>query len=1281
MTIIGKKLTAALDTVGGTDIFIAKVVAEKKASVDAVIAAEIADAIATAIVTALDKKFVKVVNLDTGEIKFVAKQRKLSLIDRIACRSDRAAAERRCDAIVLRVIIEKAHKASKILTNAAWRAYRYEIEDELREERRAESRRQYLWEAWTKQKSVQVAVAGISELALKAAHKVAPNVTEQMVSMRFTKLLTKCKKHTVTVDTVVAASRNSDYSRGFRGDDFASWTLFGVNEHTWLLQCHGAQYGGLLAVDGIAAPDNTADKVRRVLKVSGVNIVNVKEIKVACCFGGYNRDIYVDGVRVSFVAKGLYETIFVHEMFSNEIKCYECNAETAKLVKQANTVGIVPDVYVYFLGGDSIDKQQALDTLLDVHVQLQTKYVIDVHKPFLAWLSDENVTADEFFAELPELRKLTTDELAAKFEQVTRAINRKGCYGFNTQKIISHLGDMLPEDEDKWDQAAWQATNDDIFEAFVQDVESGRILTEQPETVIVKSRSQRHAQEIIHKVIATARQQQVSVSLLYVHDKIVDGKVVGAEVDIMPHSVECDATLRQITRTFESTRMLTSFAGTRNKYDRYCRVVLYVSVDDYRKLKGFLTKTDKATYFNGLYRVISADGRDSFWVKAVFPNGSEWFYNLADDGYKSATGWYTEAKNGYLLYDFSWSQVSPGQLKGKTICLKGQYYGGPFADRYGVDWKTVTNNVMSDIWSDWCKGYGYKGIPGNAEICETNARFSLSNAERRDFSEKPLRTFAFYCGKDDPIDGHFALNAKTVADIVNAVQKQFCVNWRHLVGSGGMTRPGGTTKGFASFYDERSMRVIVRRHCDAGEPIKVVIPSMTDAQKEACRLLRDKNNRKKVLWPNADGSTTPAYGRQFIFHMSQEDCDKDVTPDVWMDLNTVKVLPNFWDYSLTLNLLNILEDPRISSALSTQIAATMGYDNLEETKEIFLAKTAVECHKQLDKLLNFQGTAPSVADFLTAKEKFSLDEDTGEEKTEQKDLNLSSTIEAFAPIVKLFSEAVMYRSVKRIMKKLNKKIGKLNLPVRGIHVKIVPDAGYIFLGEPILRRLPETVDTLPAGTPLKLGDIRLDDGRVQRRYGGVTEILCNKKDPQGGFFGNVTADEFESRVRELEVKRKEEFEKAQEKLREATDEEKAETEKALAKAKSRLLDPDAVKACIAWAKKLSPGAAMVPIDEITARHNEGWDYDGDSLYIFRTDVGICRVYDEAGNVVDYRQSETLSDADFIIVLEFANRYPKGHPGGFIRMSDDCPYTETTCTWIAKDEAEIQETLKKYNIVE
>lgn len=1272
-TTIATKFTAAFNAkYGSKDAYFAKVEADKKAAAAAVVAAEIAADIANAVVKTLKKRcYIKWTNLDIGEIRFISNERRpLTLIEKLRLERDKAAAERRADLTVWKVAIKKTGISAVRKAQRAARAnVRYGIPsnrdlpvylyvNSVRETRRTVEA-DYLigqtWTLWAEQQSTQVAVGGVATLVMKAAHKVAPNVTEQMVSMRFTKLLAKCKKHVVTVNTVVAASLNSDYSSGFRGDDFSSWTLFGVNEHTLLLQCHGQQYGGLLAVDGIAAPDNTADKVRRVLKASGKNLDGVTEVKVVCCFGGYNRDIYVDGIRVSFVAKGLYETIFVKEIFSNEIKCYECNAETAKLVKQANAAGIAPGVYVYFLGGDSITKQQALNTLLDAHVQLQTPYILAVHKPFMAWLSDERVTADEFFRELPELRKLTSDELAARFEQVTRAINRKGCYGFDTQKIISHLGDMLPEDEEGWDKAARQAANDDLFEAFVQDVESGCILTEQPETVIVKSRNQKHAQEIIHKVIATARQPQVAVSLLYVHDKVVDGKVVGAEVDIMPHSVECDATLRQVTHTFESTRMLTSFAGTRNKYDRYCRAVLYVSVDDYKKLKGFLTKSETATYFNGLYRVISADGRDSFWVKARFANGSEWFYNLADDGYKNAAGWYKEATNGYLVYDFSWSQVSPGQLKSKTICLKGRYCGGPFTARYGVDWETVTNNVMSGIWSDWCKGYGRGSgsVLSNAVMCETNARFSLSNAERRDFDEYPLRTFAFFCGKDDPIDGHFALNAKTVANIVNAVQKQFCVSWLHLVGSGGMSRPGGTTKGFASFYDELSMRVIVKRHYgDAGEPIRIIVPNMTDAQKEACRLLRDKDGRKKVLWPNADGTTIPAYGRQFVFYSSQEDYDKDVTPDVWMDLNTVKVLPNFWDYSMTLNLLNVLEDPRISSALSTQIASTMGYQNLEKTKEIFLAKTAVECHKQLDKLLNFQGAAPSVADFLTAKEKFALDEETGEEKTEQKDLNLSSTIESFAPVVKLFSEAIMFRSVKRIMKKLNKKIGKLNLPVRGIHVKIVPDAGYIFIGEPILKRLPETTDTLPEGTPLKLGDVRLDDGRVQRRYGGVTEILCNKKDPQGGYFGNVTAAEFEQRVRDLTTKR-------------ATE--------------GKPFDPDAVKACINFVKKLSTGAAMVPIDEITARHNEGWDYDGDSLYIFRYDVGICRVYDDNGSVVDYQQSETLSDADFVIALEFANRYPKGHPGGFIRMSNDCPYTDTTCTWIAKDEAEIQDTLEKYNV--
>lgn len=406
MTTIGTKLTAALDAVGGKDAFIAKVVEEKKAAADAVIAAEIAEA----------------VNLDTGEVKFVTKQRKLSWLDRIVRRGDRAAAERRCDAIVWQAMIEKAHKTVKVSTSAALRAYRYEIENELREEHKAEVRRQYLWETYA-HTYVKVSVGGVSELVLKVANKVAPSTTQQLASLKFTKLLGKCKKHTVVVNSVVAASCNEDYSSGFRGDDYSSWTLFGIDANTLLLQCHGAQYGGLLAVDGIAAPDNTADKVRRVLKASGVNTNSIAEIKVACCFGGYNRDIRVDGVRVTFVAKGFYETIFMHEMFSNEIKCYEVNAETAAWLKSAGNAGLVLDAYTYLLGGNG---------------RTEADYVKNVYCKFLRELSKVK-TIDDVLAVLPGFNRLPAFKVADQLRDIVDNIGKVGSYGVDKKQLRNAL--------------------------------------------------------------------------------------------------------------------------------------------------------------------------------------------------------------------------------------------------------------------------------------------------------------------------------------------------------------------------------------------------------------------------------------------------------------------------------------------------------------------------------------------------------------------------------------------------------------------------------------------------------------------------------------------------------------------------------------------------------------------------------------------------------------------------------------------------------------------------
>lgn len=90
----------------------------------------------------------------------------------------------------------------------------------------------------------------------------------------------------------------------------------------------------------------------------------------------------------------------------------------------------------------------------------------------------------------------------------------------------------------------------------------------------------------------------------------------------------------------------------------------------------------------------------------------------------------------------------------------------------------------------------------------------------------------------------------------------------------------------------------------------------------------------------------------------------------------------------------------------------------------------------------------------------------------------------------------------------------------------------------------------------------------------------------------------------------------------------------------------AKEAIFAAIDNLSPGITVVPADEWTARANEGWDYDGDSMYTFKVDKGYKAVTDDNG----FKHHVWCSDdeAEDRIIVAHVNRYPKGHPFGYMK---------------------------------
>lgn len=1431
MTTIGTKLAAALDAVGGKDAFIAKVVEEKKAAADAVIAAEIAETIAAAVATALDKKFAKVVNLDTGEVKFVAKQRKLSWLDRLVRQSDRAAAERRCNAVWQAAIKKAAHKTVKISTDATLRAYRYSLDAELREERKGESRRQYLWETYA---CVEVSVGGVSELVLKAANKIAPSTTQQLASLKFTKLLSKCKKHTVTVSTVVAASLNSDYSSGFRGDDYSSWTLFGINANTLLLQCHGAQYGGLLAVDGVAQPDNTADKVRRVLKASGVKRENVKEIKVACCFGGYNRDICIDGVRVTFVAKGLYETIFMHEMFSNDIKCYEVNAETAAWLKSAGNAGLVLDAYTDLLGDGraeadyvknvyckflrelskvktiddvlailpgfnrlpafkvadqlrdivdniskvgsyGVDKKQLRNALRDVKIDAEAHdtaalalLVEDGNKAAAtaqAILDAEDIcTLSEV---VPQFTLLTSKGIVKKAHEIAHDLDTKTGGVVNSQKLLNHIGQLVADKEvrdynlaviaetegitlpdpimvllekhgdteavfdhdplsllkeewfddvvwtlrnmfrqyhrvtrytqdtadieaklgkmlatvdvDAWNERARQLRDAEFQDDFLAAFDEGGELPEEAtvdEAYVKVVKNKSVAERILKESVLTRKQKGVAITQLYLCYNNKEHTAV--TMNVMPHVLDYGTMVSRIDNTIEATKMVISRAGHMKWCERYTRAVVQIVLQDYNMLST-LFMPDSG--YRVLYRAISGDGRDTFWICKETASGKV-MVNLISGLVVSEATWRQKTSgNGYYFYDLKWDNPSPGDLKGHALLMCGTYVG-PHKDRYSVNWKEVINYCTSGAQDAWANGYGYDAETGPTyvQMCEFNARMTLHKAFNTQLEHTPIRSFAILCGKikkhgtwgntymaEKPADGIFFGLASRLAeafsfeasdddgDIVEFTEEA-------ILGKAFMSRPWYMTKGLMHAVSAKTMLHLLKTWAYAGDPIFVDLTNMTEQQKDLW-LRMGMKKWTNARWVDDNGDLFDCTDRLFVCFYDDEEqtaaekvaaakaawqrvkdgtaTDDDLAVlvvDLFADANAAKVGAKVWQYQTGYNALNQDVKPHHEAVLSTQLFNTMARFNLAKAKKIAQVLFSMQLVKAVENFENYDGKAVSYRDIRQEVE-VSFDDETGDEVENVLPMNVDRLLDNIAPVIKQWDKGTYKKGADQLLEKLCKMAGKLNLPVKGTHTFIVPDPAAMLIGVSVLH---------------VTNVIRDESGR--QVGGGITEFFSNTEDA-----GNVTAEQYVERLQKAVAENNALYEA-----------QKAANKKLTV----RYISDDEVAVVAEFVNNMGDGLTAVPADETTARLNEGWDFDGDTIYVYKMDMGYSLICDVSGRQM-YVWDPTSEKK---VTLMFANRYPKNHSDGFAVIDKSCPYKHTLCVWMCDSEADIPDDAPKSTVV-
>jgi len=861
------------------------------------------------------------------------------------------------------------------------------------------------------------------------------------------------------------------------------------------------------------------------------------------------------------------------------------------------------------------------------------------------------------------------DDVVWTLRKMFRQYHRVTRYTQDTTEVEVKLGRMLSHiDVNAWNERAKQLRDaefqDDFLAAFDEIGELPEEATVDSEYVkVVKTKSA--AERILKESVLTRKQKGVTITQLYLCYNEEHSDVV---VNVMPHVLDYGTMVSRIDNTIEATKMVISRAGHMKWCERYTRAVIQIVLQDYNMLST-LFMPDSG--YRTLYRAISGDGRDTFWCCKETAGGKV-MINLINGLVVSEAAWRQKTvANGYFFYDLKWDNPSPGDLKGHALLMCGTYVG-PHKDRYSVNWKEVINYCVSGAQDAWANGYGYdaKTGPSYVQMCEFNARMTLHKAFNTQLEHTPLRSFAIFCGKmkkhccwgdsrmaKEPCDGAFFGLASRLAEAFSFEASDDDGNVvefteESILGKGFMARPWYMTKGLMHAVSAKTMLHLLKTWAYAGDPIFVDLTNITEQQKDLW-LRMGMNKWKHAQWIDDDGNLFDCTDRLFVCFYDDEEqtaaekvaaakaawqrvkdgtaTDDDLTAlviDLFADANAAKVGAKVWQYQTGYNVLNQDVKPHHEAVLSTQLFNTLARFNLAEAKKIAQVLFSMQLVKAVENFENYDGKAVSYRDIRQEVE-VSFDDETGEEAENVLPMNVGSLLDNIAPIVKQWDKGTYKKGADQLLEKMGKMAGKLNLPVKGTHTYIVPDPAAMLIGLSVLH---------------VTNVIRDEKGR--QVGGGVTEFFSNTEDA-----GNVTAEQYIER------------------LHAAVATNNAAYDAAVAAGETptvRYISDEEVNVVVEFVRNMGVGLTAVPADELTARLNEGWDFDGDTIYIYKMDMGYTLVRDVNGR----KQYVWDPTSEKRVTLMFANRYPKNHSDGFAVVGESCPYKHTLCVWMCDSEADI-----------
>lgn len=657
--------------------------------------------------------------------------------------------------------------------------------------------------------------------------------------------------------------------------------------------------------------------------------------------------------------------------------------------------------------------------------------------------------------------------------------------------------------------------------------------------------------------------------------------------------------------------------GLTGKVSRFCRSVLMISVQSLTALAGFFNADGDIGNWSckAIYRTISADGFDRFWGFAPGPGGGA-MYDMCSAAGEEKEGERLQetfplkmwekvfAVNGYYVYDGSWATSSPGKLKNKVLMLPGVYHG-PYKDR-SVNWGDFFHEATSGAWSEFCR----RGETLTFEaVAEFTARVTLVDAYAKYFTT-PMSAFAVYTGKVKAVrdsglipKGHEFMDGLFLYSndyIKRVIEEEADVDVKtSCVGMAFQSRPLNV-KGLGLTVETAA---IERFMADLNvERLNFVIGDMTDEQVRAWWNLSMKKFKHQNGSAFDGGTTCTVNGKQvdlanklIVFYWDNEKVG--VTPDCFADANALKVgFDPTGDVDALLKVLAMPhKDNGVNRTSGQMLASALAadYDRTVKQLEVILD---INLQERQERLTCEQGTALSWAD-LQGKTVETGDE-TGEETVEYHAPNYVDLVNKVAPILSTrYNFAVWRKRVDAEVQQVSKMLNRLNLPVEGTHVTIVPDLGMVFGGVSVLS--------------------------VNKA--GVTEIFSNNL-----MACTLSKNEYIARYKKL--------------------------------ATAAGVDAAVQQDFVTTVNGLSEGLAVVPADEITARANEGWDFDGDSMYLFKMNKRYVETTDENGEV-HYHWATDDEKADGAIIWDCGNRYPKTNVDGFVKLSKDNWFGKPVCVRI------------------